>query len=207
MKTFYFFIATALACCFMSCSSADDGDATEPTSLFETVMSTYGAEYVSYSASKIGEIPSVSTGDMCSVLEALRVNCNVLQDCFRTLEDSFEKVVMTGSYMAATRSGVDEAFALGVELKFSFDKGQVYYWGKDYTYHSNLFSWFAQGLSLSPMKNSDGYAYEFESETYLYFKVSDEANAVVKVPVIFKGSYNFHTEKGTYSFQLLKYSK
>ena len=60
---------------------------------------------------------------------------------------------------------------------------------------------------MTPVKGGDGCTYGFESETYLYFKVSDEAGTVVKVPVVFKGYYNFHAEKGMYSFQLLKYSK
>lgn len=207
MKTFYSFIVAVLAFGFASCSSAED-DVTEQTSLFESVMSTYGVEYASYNTSNTDKIPSVLTEDMRSVLEALRTNSNTQQNCTRVSEDSFEKVVMTGSYKAVTRNGTsNDGFALNVELKFSFDKNQVYYWGTDYSYSSDLFDWFAQGLSLTPMKDSDGYTYEFESETYLYFKVSDEANTVVKVPVIFKGNYNFHTEKGTYSFQLLKYSK
>lgn len=57
------------------------------------------------------------------------------------------------------------------------------------------------------MKGGDGNTYGFESESYLYFKVKDEGNVLVKVPVVFKGNYNFLTEEGTYSFQLLKYSK
>lgn len=208
MKTFYSFIVAVLAFGFASCSSATDDDVTEQTSHFESVMNTYGVEYASYNVSNIGKIPSVYTEDMCGVLEALRQNSNTRQNCIRISEDSFEKVVMTGSYKAVTRNGaLNDGFALNVELKFSFDKNQVYYWGTDYSYSSDLFDWSAQGLSLTPMKDSDGYTYEFESETYLYFKVSDEADTVVKVPVIFKGNYNFHTEKGTYSFQLLKYSK
>lgn len=203
MKTIYSFIVAVLVFGFASCTSADN-DATESTSLFESVMNTYGAEYASYSASN--KIPSVLTEEMRNVLETLRLNSNSQQNCIRVSEDSFEKVVMTGNYKSVTRSEA-EGFALNVELKFSFDKDQVYYWGTDYSYSSDLFDWSAQGLSLTPMKNSDGYTYEFESETYLYFKISDEANTVVKVPVIFKGNYNFRTEKGTYSFQLLKYSK
>lgn len=96
---------------------------------------------------------------------------------------------------------------MNVELKFSFEKEQVYYWGTDYSYSSDLFDWRAQGLSLTPMKNSDDYTYEFESESYLYFKVSDEANTLVKVPVVFRGNYSFQMQKGTYSFKLLKYSE
>ena len=206
MKTFYSFIVAVLVCGLVSCTPTDD-EVVGKTSLFESVMSAYGVEYASYNVSDVDKIPSVLTEDMRSVLEALRLNSNMQQDCIRISEHSFEKVVMTGNYKAITRNGAANGFALNVELKFSFDKGQIYYWGTDYSYSSDLFGWSVHGLSLTPVKGGDGCTYGFESETYLYFKVSDEAGTVVKVPVVFKGYYNFHAEKGMYSFQLLKYSK
>lgn len=206
MKTFYSFIVAVLVCGLVSCTPTDD-EVVGKTSLFESVMSAYGVEYASYNVSDVDKILSVLTEDMRSVLEALRLNSNMQQDCIRISEHSFEKVVMTGNYKAITRNGAANGFALNVELKFSFDKGQIYYWGTDYSYSSDLFGWSAHGLSLTPVKGGDGCTYGFESETYLYFKVSDEAGTVVKVPVVFKGYYNFHAEKGMYSFQLLKYSK
>ena len=192
MKTIYSFIVIALVFGFTSCTSADN-DIVEQTSLFESVRSAYGVENVTYSITGADNIPSVSTEDMRNVLEALRQNSNTQH--------------MSGNYQASTRSSVNEGFALSVELKFSFDNNKVYYWGTDYSFSSNLFDWRAQGLSLSPVKGGDGNTYGFESESYLYFKVKDEGNVLVKVPVVFKGNYNFLTEEGTYSFQLLKYSK
>lgn len=206
MKTFYSFIVAILVFGFVSCTSADD-DVIEQSSLFESVMLTYGVEYASSGISNINKIPSVLTEEMCAVLEALRLNSNTRHDCIKTSEGAFEKIMMSGSYKAVTRTTVTGGFALNVTLKFSINKNQVYYWGVDYSYSSVLFDWSAQGLTLAPLKDGDGYIYEFESETYLYFKISDEANTVVKVPVIFKGNYNFQTERGTYNFQLLKYSK
>ncbi|WP_455585282.1 DUF5033 domain-containing protein [Bacteroides sp.] len=206
MKTIYSLIVIALVFGFTSCTTADN-DVTEPTSLFESVKSTYGVEDASYSVAGANDVPSVSTEDMRGVLEALRQNSNTQKNCIRTSEDGFEKVIMTGSYQASTRSGDNEDFALKVELKFTFEKTSVYYWGTDYSFSSNLFDWRAQGSSLAPVKGADGHTYGFESESYLYFKIKDEGNALVKVPVIFKGDYNFSTQEGTYSFQLLKYSK
>lgn len=207
MKTIYYCIVIVLMAGFTSCSATDD-DMTETTSQLESVMNTYGAELASQNVAGVNNIPSVLTEDIRGVLEALRRNSNSRHDCIRTAGDGFEKVVMSGSYQTVTRSGIGaEGFALNVELKFSFDKGQVYYWGTDYSYSSDLFEWNAQGMSLAPMKGGDGFTYEFQSESYLYFKVSDEAGAVLKVPVVFSGNYNFQTESGTYSFQLLKYCK
>ena len=207
MKTIYFFIVIALAFGFTSCTSTAD-DVVESTSLLESIMDTYGVEYASYSVAGVDNIPSVLTEEVRGVLEALRQNSNELHDCTRISDKDFEKVVMSGNYKAVTRNGTAaEGFALNVELKFSFEKEQVYYWGTDYSYSSDLFDWRAQGLSLTPMKNSDDYTYEFESESYLYFKVSDEANTLVKVPVVFRGNYSFQMQKGTYSFKLLKYSE
>ncbi|ADV43899.1 DUF5033 domain-containing protein [Bacteroides helcogenes] len=212
MKTFYSLVYSFMLLLMMNgltaCSASSDEAMAEQTqtSGFATVMSTYGAEYATLNVSDLKNVPSVLTEDMRGVLEALKQNSTASYDCARVSDKSFEKVVMTGNYKSATRGGSD-GFALNVELKFSFEKGQVYYWGTDYSYSSTLFDWSAQGLSLSPVNGGDGYTYQFESETYLYFKVSDQAGTVVKVPIIFKGNYNFSTEKGTYSFQLLKYSK
>lgn len=206
MKTIYSFIVIALAFDFTSCTTADN-EIVEQTSLFESVMSTYGVENVSYNITGADNIPSASTEDMRNVLEALRQNSNTRQNCTRISENNYEKVVMSGSYQTSTRSSVSEGFALNVELKFSFDNNKIYYWGTDYSFSSNLFDWRAQGGSLSPVKGGDGNTYGFETESYLYFKVKDEGNALVKVSVVFKGNYNFVTEKGTFSFQLLKYSK
>lgn len=206
MKTIYSFIVIALVLGFTSCTTADN-DAVEETSLFESVKSTYGVENASYSIEGVDEIPSVSTEDMRGVLEALRQNSNTQQNCIRISEKGYEKVIMTGNYRAATRSNGNEGFALNVGLKFSLDGSKVYYWGTEYTFSSDLFDWRAQGGSLSSVKGGDGSTFGFESESYLYFRVADEGNLLVKVPVVFKGQYNFQTEQGTYSFQLLKYSK
>lgn len=207
MKTIYSCIVIVLMVGLTSCSATGE-DMTETTSQLESVMTTYGAEFASQNVAGVNDIPSVLTEDIRGVLEALRRNSNSRHDCIRTSGDGFEKVVMSGSYQTVTRSGAGaEGFALNVELKFSFEKDQVYYWGTDYSYSSRLFEWNAQGMSLAPMKGGDGYTYEFESESYLYFKVSDEAGAVLKVPVVFSGNYSFRSESGTYSFRLLKYSK
>lgn len=206
MKTIYSFIVIALVLGFTSCTTADN-DATDQTSLFESVKSTYGVENASYSISGVDDIPTVSTEEMRGVLEALRSNSNTSQNCIRTSENGYEKVIMTGNYRAATRSGSNEGFELNVGLKFSLDGNKVYYWGTDYSFDSDLFDWRAQGGSLSSVKGGDGNTFGFESESYLYFRVADEGNLLVKVPIVFKGQYNFHTEQGTYSFQLLKYSK
>ena len=132
MKTFYSFIVAVLVCGLVSCTPTDD-EVVGKTSLFESVMSAYGVEYASYNVSDVDKIPSVLTEDMRSVLEALRLNSNMQQDCIRISEHSFEKVVMTGNYKAITRNGAANGIALNVELKFSFDKGQIYYWGTHYT--------------------------------------------------------------------------
>jgi hypothetical protein len=191
-----------------SCTaSQNDEDLTDTTSVFRSAMDIYGVEYASDNIFDKNNIPSILAEDMCAVLETLRLNSNTQQNCIRTSDNSYEKVIMNGTYQAVTRSSGNEDFALSVALKFSIEKGQVYYWGTDYSYSSGLFDWSAQGLSLSPQKDADGYTYEFESETFLYFKVSDEADTIVRVPVVFRGSYNFRTEQGQYYFKLLKYSR
>lgn len=75
MKTIYFFIVIALAFGFTSCTSTAD-DVVESTSLFESIMDTYGVEYASYSVAGVDNIPSVLTEEVRGVLEALRQNSN-----------------------------------------------------------------------------------------------------------------------------------
>ena len=206
MKAIYSFIVIALVVGFTSCTTADY-DAVEQTSLFESMKSYYGVENSSYTIEGVDNIPTVSTEDMRGVLEALRQNSNTQKNCIHTSEEGYEKIVMTGSYNASTRSGASEGFALNVELKFTFTGTKIFYWGNDYSFSSDLFDWRAQSGTFSSKKGGDGNTFEFESESYLYFKVKDEGNVLVKVPVVFKGDYNFKTEEGTYNFQLLKYSK
>lgn len=206
MKTVYSFIVIALVLGFTSCTTADN-DAVDQTSLFESVKSTYGVEDASYSIANIDNVPTVSVEDMRGVLEALRQNSNTRKDCVRKSENGYEKVIMVGNYQSSTRSNSGEGFALNVELKFTFDDSKVYYWGNDCSFSSQLFDWRSTGGSLSSVKGGGGNAFGFESESYLYFRIAEEGNLLVKVPIVFKGVYNFKTEEGTYSFQLLKYSK
>jgi hypothetical protein len=110
---------------------------------------------------------------------------------------------MNAQYSATTR-GTTENFALTVQMNFSDDNGTLYYWGADYKYSSTAFKWSANSMSFALAKNSDGATYAFESTGYLYFKISDANNTVVRVPVTFKGTHNFNTDKGTYCFQLVK---
>lgn len=206
MKFFYSLIVMTVVFGFTSCSTAADENFGE-SSLFESVKGTYGVEYASNNVENIIEIPSVSTEEMRNVLETLRQESKSLHDYAITSEGKNQKVIMTGNYKLATRGIDSEGFALQVALKFSYEKEQVYYWGTDYSYSSDMFDWRAQGLSLAPVKGADAYTYAFESESYLYFRINDLANALAQVAIVFKGDYNFVTGNGTYRFQLLKYSK
>lgn len=198
--------SVALACMLglVSCTSAAEEEMADHTSALESVMNIYGAEYASRSVSG-DDVPQVLTEEMRSVLETLRQNSNEHYDCLLEKKDGFDRVVMTGNYRAAATRAND--FALKVSLKFSMEKGQVYYWGTDYSYSSRLFDWRAGGLSLSPVVGGGGFTYKFETDSYLYFRVGGKADVLVKVPVVFKGIYNFRTAEGSYSFRLLKYSK
>lgn len=217
MKAVYFFITLLSMLAITSCASSENELFSESTTL-ELMKNSYGLEPVSYAISDAKKVPSVSLADIQSVLEALRLNSNKQTKCtVESVNDAYfgdknevnRKVVMGSQYTATTRTGVLlENFLLRVELKFNIDnKLSVYYYGTDYLFDSNLFDWRANGLSLAPAKNADEYTYEFESESFLYFKVKEEGDALLRVGIVFKGNYNFKTEKGFYSFQLEKYSK
>lgn len=220
MKTTYLFITMMLVLSLASCTSSDN-DLSNENSFFESVKSTYGIETVTYSVSNTGldvvNVPSVTLAEIQGVLEALRQNSNKQNNCkveiahdadFGGKNEVNKRVIMGSEYTALTRTGSFlENFLLRVELKFSTENNLVSYYGTDYMYNSELFYWRANGLSLYPVKNSNGCTYEFESESFLYFRIADEGNCLAKVAVVFKGNYNFNSESGTYSFQLQKHSK
>ena len=210
MKATFTLIVLAIALGFTSCTTSDN-EVMDNVSNFNSIKSIYGIEEASFGAAEKNNVPSVTVEEMEGVLEAFRANSNTQKECI--VADSGKganaerTVSMVGNYKVTTRSGsFVEDFALCVNLKFSIEKGQVYYWGTDYTYSSDMFEWRADGLSLANVKGTS-YTYGFESTSYLYFRVLDEGDCLVRVPVVFKGSHNFETGTGTYSFQLLKYSK
>ena len=147
--------------------------------------------------------------EMASVLEALRQNGNTIRNCeSETLEGYYEsgdrkEVKMLAEYQARTRSGAFvEQFALCVSINFNIDNnGGVFYIGTTYSSSTDLFNWQGYGASLSTTAERNSV---FSSTSYLYFRVSDQGDCLVKVPVSFKGSYNFKDNKGTYSFTLSK---
>ena len=206
MKSIKFFFACVLALTFVACSNAESDSFEDNTSNFESMKSLYGIESAAYDP-KAEEIPSVTAEEMASVLEALRQNGNTVCNCESESTERFygdatdkKAVKMLAEYQARTRSGAFvEQFALCVSLNFNIDKGAVYYIGTTYSSSTDLFSWQGYGASLST--TADGNSI-FNSTTYLYFRVSDQGNCVVKVPVNFKGSYNFAAGQGTYSFTL-----
>lgn len=207
MKAIYTLFVLTFALSLTGCTS--DDDAMNLTSGFDAIKATYGLEETSMGVED--GIPSVTLEEMQGVLESLYSGSNTQRECVAVAsaneDESAFKIPMSGNYKTVTRSGMsEEGFSLNVELKFSIEDGQVYYWGTDYAYSSTLFEWRANGLSLASVKGMD-YTYEFESKTYLYFKVIDEGARLVRVPVIFGGNYNFETGKGTYSFQIIRYGK
>ncbi|TRX45449.1 DUF5033 domain-containing protein [Bacteroides sp. HF-5092] len=205
MKTIKFFFSCVVALVFTACSGAESDSIEDSSSNFESMISLYGIE----SAEQIGEVPSVTTEEMGSVLEALRRNNGVVQGCkventegyYGTGNDK-KTVMMTAEYQARTRGGsLIENFALCVSLNFTVDKKMVYYAGATYNCKTDLFLWKGQGASLSTTAEGDNV---FTSTSYLYFRVSDQENCLVKVPVSFRGNYDFNAGKGEYSFVLSK---
>lgn len=206
MKSIKFFIACIFALTFVACSNAESDSFEENSSSFESMKSLYGIQSAAFD-SKVDDVPSVTTEEMASVLEALRQNGNTVRECGNENQEGFygedsdkKSVTMTAEYQARTRGGAFiEQFALCVSMNFNVDKGIVYYIGATYSSSTDLFSWKGYGASLSTTPEGGSV---FTSTTYLYFRVSDQDNCLVKVPVNFKGNYNFSNGYGTYSFSL-----
>ncbi len=208
MKSIKFFFACVIALTFVACSNAESDSFEDNSSNFESMISLYGIQSAT-ADSKAGDVPSVTAEEMASVLEALRQNGNTVRNCESETSEGYygsdsdrKEVKMLAEYQARTRSGAFvEQFALCVSLNFNIDKGAVYYIGTTYSSSTDLFSWQGYGASLSTTAEGSSI---FSSTSYLYFRVSDQGNCLVKVPVNFKGSYNFKDNKGTYSFTLSK---
>jgi len=206
MKTIKFFFVSVIALTFVACSNAEDDPFENSSSNFESIKSLYGIELVTNTA-EVDNVPSVSTEEMESVLKVLHQNGNVAHKCkSENLEGYFgegsdkQSVKMIAEYQAHTRSGaLLEAFALCVSLNFNVDKDTIYYIGTTYSSSTDLFSWKGYGASLSTAAAGENI---FTATTYLYFRVGDQNNCLVKVPVDFKGNYDFNTGHGTYSFTL-----
>jgi hypothetical protein len=112
---------------------------------------------------------------------------------------------MSENYSATSRSG-SESFALRVVLNFTMENNTLYFWGTDYNYTSGSFKWNSNSMSFTSVKGSEN-TFEFTSTGYLYFNIADLGNTVLKVPVLFKGTHDFNTNTGTFSFQLVNCSK
>lgn len=207
MKSIKFFFVWMIVIAFTACTNAESDSVEDSISNFESIKSLYGIESAAFD--QLNEVPSVTSEEMVSVLEALRQNGSVVKNC--VVEDmegyygteSDKKIVkMTAEYQARTRSGAFiEEFALCVSLNFNVDKGAVYYIGTTYDSSTDLFNWQGYGASLS---TTAGGGSVFSSISYLYFRVNDQGNCLVKVPVSFKGNYDFNVGQGTYSFTLSK---
>lgn len=208
MRSIHFFFVSMITLAFMACTNAESDSFEDNTSNFESMKSLYGIESAAYDQ-QVNEVPSVTTEEMGSVLEALHKNSTNIQNCkvediegYYGTDSDKRTVTMTAEYQARTRSGaLLENFALCVSLNFNVDKGTLYYAGTSYDCVTDLFTWKGYGASLTT--TADGGS-SFSSTSYLYFRVSDQDNCLVKVPVSFKGNYDFAANRGTYHFILSK---
>lgn len=205
MRTIKVFFMCVIAFTFMACS-AESNSFEDSSSNFESMISLYGIEFASNDMVAT-ETPSVTAEEMASVLEALRQNSNTVRSCgSESVEGYYDNgsdrkmIKMTADYQARTRNGAFlEQFALCVSLNFNVDKNKVSYIGTTYSSSTDLFKWQGHAASLVATINGGN---AFSAKTFLYFCVSDQENCLVKVPVNFKGDYNFETNQGTYSFTL-----
>lgn len=206
METIRFFFVCVIVFAFAACSNAEDDHFEDNSSTFELIKSLYGIESVS-NVADAGDVPSVTAEEMEGVLEALRQNGNVTHECkSENVEGYFgeggdrQSVKMIAEYQARTRAGAHlEKFALSVSLNFNVDKDAVYYIGTTYSSSADLFIWKGYGASLSTIAGGGNV---FTAITHLYFRISDQGNCLVKVPVDFKGNYDFNAGYGTYNFTL-----
>lgn len=215
--TYSFFTALAIAVSMTACSAGSDsaiedlsGTTTSKsasTVSISTLKSTYGAETTTTVAAD--SVPGITSEKAAGILDALKANNNIAKsnaiENDNSISKDTRKVIMNEDYSATSRSG-SENFTLSVVLNFTMENSTLYYWGTDYKYTGNSFKWYSSNMSLTSVKGSKD-SFEFTSSGYLYFKISDQGNTVLRVPVSFKGTHNFNTNEGTFSFQLVNCSK
>lgn len=215
--TYSIFAALAIVVSMASCSAGSDNSIEDiegtttskstSTVSIATLKSTYGAE--SATGVIADSIPAVSADQAAGILDAFKANSNTTKantvENDQSISKDTRKVIMNENYSATSRSG-SENFTLSVVLNFTMENNTLYYWGTDYKYTASTFKWNSSNMTLTSVKGSNN-TFEFTSSGYLYFKISDQGNTVLRVPVLFKGTHNFSTNEGTFSFQLVNCSK
>lgn len=218
MKATYSLLAAlAIAVTMTACSAGSDSSINDlentassksnTTVTLSTLKSNYGAETVTNVSGD--SIPAITADKADGILLAFKNNSNTTKansiENDNSISKDTRKVIMNEDYSATSRSG-SENFNLKVVLNFTMENNTLYYWGSDYNYSSSSFKWNSNSMSFTSVKGSSN-TFEFTSTGYLYFKISDIGNTVLRVPVLFKGTHNFNTNEGTFSFQLVNCSK
>lgn len=194
---------------FVSCTSGAEDLSEENNNTWEEMKSFYGLEEVNSAVLTTETFPLITKSEMLQVLESLRKNNDAQRVCIINSENKGEyktlHISMLEEGSVNNRNSTNSSYQINITLEFDVKNGQYYYIGQDNGYISDSFIWKSNGLSVYPVQKAPGII-RFDSDSYLYFHLSDEYNRLVKVPVVFSGSLNTKEEKGEFSFRLFKFS-
>ena len=209
MKKIYYLLAMCLISTFVSCTSGAEDLSEENNNTWEEMKSFYGLEEVNSAVLTTETFPLITKSEMLQVLESLRKNNDAQRVCIINSENKGEyktlHISMLEEGSVNNRNSTNSSYQINITLEFDVKNGQYYYIGQDNGYISDSFIWKSNGLSVYPVQKAPGII-RFDSDSYLYFHLSDEYNRLVKVPVVFSGSLNTKEEKGEFSFRLFKFS-
>lgn len=209
MKKIYYLLAMCLISTFVSCTSGAEDLSEENNNTWEEMKTFYGLEEVNSAVLATETFPLITKAEMLQVLESLRKNNDIQRACTINSENKGEyktlHISMLEEGSVNNQNSTNSSYQINITLEFDVKNGQYYYIGQDNGFTSDSFIWKSDGLSVYPDQKAPGII-RFDSDSYLYFHLSDEYNRLVKVPVVFSGSLNTKEEKGDYSFRLFKFS-
>lgn len=208
MKKIYYLLAMCLISTFVSCTSGAE-DLGENNNTWEEMKTFYGLEEVNSAVLATETFPLITKAEMLQVLESLRKNNDTQRSCLINSENKGDyktlHISMLEKGSVNNPNSDNSSYEINITLEFDVKNGQYYYIDQDNGYTSDSFIWKSDGLSVYPDQKAPGII-RFDSDSYLYFHLSDEYNRLVKVPVVFSGNLNMKEEKGEFSFQLFKFS-
>lgn len=195
--------AMLAAVAMASCTAESDAPVNYETAAF-TLEQTFNARSVDYvkgskNTPDLSELPPVSVEEANQILSTLRAQKNVKSTQTIGAKDgeSGQKFLTI-----SVEQSVDGKHTLTLQLDMITyeDDGSLYY--KDYHAFdsSSLYIWHMSGFGLST-SGMEG-MYKFEGNSCLYFKIADNGETYIQVPVKVNGTYHPETHETKFTYSL-----
>lgn len=193
MKKFQFLSVILFAVLFASCAAESDSpleEVSEPSVL----ESRYAATEVT-ETEELSDLTPISLSETESILNILHNHTNAKEELTIEKEDDAQLHVII-------KQIIGNKYSFTIQLNLSnYADGTLFYNGYENSCSSNLMKWDMSGFSLAS-SNTEKYTYNFTSNSYLYFKVTDNGIRYMRVPVKIQGNYHTDNNKASYTYTL-----